>query len=77
MVTRIADENLPYGGTWTFDVAPDSGGSALTITEDGEIKSALFRVMARFVFGYHATQEAILRGIAAHLGENAEPERVR
>lgn len=35
-VTRIADENLPFGGTWTYEVEPQpSGGTRLTITERG------------------------------------------
>src|SRR5438046_1374285 len=28
---------LPFGGTWTYEVAPDGTGSRLKITEDGEV----------------------------------------
>ncbi len=50
LVVRIADRNLPYGGTWTYDIAPAAnGGSELTITEDGEIYNVIFRFMSRFV----------------------------
>ena len=55
LVVRIADVNLPFGGTWTYEIAPVSGGSTLTITEDGEIYNPIFRVMSRFVFGYEST----------------------
>jgi uncharacterized protein YndB with AHSA1/START domain len=55
LVVRIADANLPFGGTWTYEIAPVSGGSTLTITEDGEIYNPIFRVMSRFVFGYEST----------------------
>jgi len=57
LVTRIADASLPFGGTWTFDVAPENGGTALTITEDGEVYNPLFRFMSRFVFSPAATIE--------------------
>ncbi len=29
LVTRIADPNLPFGGTWTFEIAPAEGGATL------------------------------------------------
>jgi hypothetical protein len=29
-VPRIADLNLPFGGTWTYELAPDPQGTALT-----------------------------------------------
>ena len=60
LVVRIADRTLPFGGTWTYDIAPATGGTALTITEDGAIYNPLFRVMARFVFGYESTMAAYL-----------------
>jgi hypothetical protein len=66
MVVRIADRNLPYGGTWTYDIAPaPNGGSELTITEDGEIYNVIFRFMSRFVLGYTATIKTYLRDLHA------------
>ena len=55
LVARIADRDLPFGGTWTYTVTPDNRGSVVRITEDGEIYNPLFRFMARFVFGYEGT----------------------
>lgn len=60
LVVRIADRDLPFGGTWTYDIAPVAGGASLTIIEDGAIYNPLFRVMARFVFGYESTMSAYL-----------------
>ena len=60
LVVRIADVNLPFGGTWIYEISPVSGGSTLTITEDGEIYNPIFRVMSRFVFGYESTITAYL-----------------
>lgn len=55
LVARIADQGLPYGGTWTYRAEPVPGGTRLTITEDGEVYSPLFRFMSRFVFGHEST----------------------
>jgi len=66
-VGRIADPSLPFGGTWTYEIAPAGGGSTLTITENGEIYNPFFRVMARFVFGYEGTITAYLTSLAKRL----------
>ncbi|HZE89354.1 MAG TPA: SRPBCC family protein [Verrucomicrobiae bacterium] len=76
IVTRIADDSLPFGGTWTFELRGTDGGTTLTITEDGEIRNAVFRTMARFVFGYHATMEGYLEALGRRLGETVAPARV-
>jgi uncharacterized protein YndB with AHSA1/START domain len=68
LVTRIADPDLPFGGTWTFELAPAGGGTRLTITEHGEVRNPIFRAVARFVFGYGATIETYLQELAAHVG---------
>ena len=74
--TRIADPELPFGGTWTWRIEADGEGSVVTLTEDGEIKSAVFRFFAHHVFGYHATMEAYLAALAKKLGDaRAEVER--
>jgi polyketide cyclase/dehydrase/lipid transport protein len=68
LVTRIADPDLPFGGTWTFELAPAEGGTRVTITERGEIRNPMFRAVARFVFGYGATMETFLGELRARLG---------
>ncbi len=65
LVTRIADRNLPFGGTWTWDVASVGEGSDLTITENGEIYNPIFRFVARYILGYHATIDATLKALAS------------
>jgi uncharacterized protein YndB with AHSA1/START domain len=70
LVTRIADPDLPYGGTWTHVVEPgDGGGSVLTITENGEVFNPLFRFVSRYVIGDSATIEKYLKAVAARFGE--------
>ena len=69
MVTRVVD-NRQFGGTWTWEVEPLEGTScALTITENGEIYNPIFRFVARFIMGYHATMDAFHRALGGELGE--------
>ena len=67
LIVRIADPDLPFGGTWTYAVSAASSGSTLTITEDGAIYNPLFRVLARFVFGYESTLATYLKDLGAKL----------
>lgn len=62
MVTRIADPDLPFGGTWTFEVTAANGGATVTITERGEVRNPIFRFVARFVIGHH-------RGVDQYLAD--------
>ena len=57
VVSRIADKELPFGGSWTYDLTPaaEGKGTRLSITENGEVYNPLFRFMSRFVFGHTAT----------------------
>ncbi|MBI3724761.1 SRPBCC family protein [bacterium] len=70
VVTRIADPDLPFGGTWTYVIEARDGGTELKITERGFVKPAIFRFMARFVFGYHGSQEGFLRALGKKFGED-------
>ena len=63
IVSRIADPNLPFGGTWTYELIPQGNGTRLTITERGEVYNPLFRFMSRFVFGHTATMEQFLAAL--------------
>jgi uncharacterized protein YndB with AHSA1/START domain len=68
LVTRIADPKLPFGGSWTYELAPDGSGTRLTITENGEIYNPIFRAMARFVFGYEASMASYLDALRKKVG---------
>ena len=72
---RIADKGLPFGGTWTYDIAPvAAGGSELRITEDGEVYNVIFRFVSKFVFGHHRSIETFLKNLGAKLGQPTEIE---
>jgi uncharacterized protein YndB with AHSA1/START domain len=64
---RIADQTLPFGGTWTYEMTPSGSGTLLRITERGEVYNPLFRVLSRFVFGHTATMEQFLRNLERKL----------
>ena len=74
-VTRIADEGLPYGGTWTVVVAPaPDGGCTVTVTEDGEVYNPVFRFVSRFIMGHSSTASAYLKALGARFGAAVTPE---
>ncbi|MCI0337331.1 MAG: SRPBCC family protein [Acidobacteria bacterium] len=70
LVRRIADENLPFGGTWEYIITPTTeGGSQLIITERGKVRNPVFRFMSRYVFGHATTIDNYLKALAAKFGE--------
>lgn len=64
---RIADPDLPFGGTWTYTLAPDDGGTRVTITEHGEVYNPVFRFVSRFVIGHDATIQTFLTDLRRRL----------
>jgi hypothetical protein len=71
MVGRIADEKMPFGGAWTWEITPESGGSRLRITEDGEVKVAVFRY-----FMAVGDKASTIRGVLTALGKKTGQEVV-
>ena len=70
MRTRIADTSLAFGGTWTYElVRTPSGGTTLTITEDGEVYNPIFRFMSKFFFSQVATIEKFQDALGKKLGQ--------
>lgn len=65
LVTRIADPDQPFGGSWTIAVAPTPTGARVTVTERGEVYNPIFRFLSRFVFGHTATMERFLAALQA------------
>jgi uncharacterized protein YndB with AHSA1/START domain len=67
LVLRIVDKDLPFGGAWTYELTPTAEGTALRITENGEIYNPFFRLMARVIFGYDGTIKAYLDAVGRHV----------
>jgi hypothetical protein len=76
-ITRVADDSLPYGGRWIYELAPDNGGTRLTITEDGFIKNPIFRFLSATVFSTASTIEKFMRDLGTHLGTPAVIEKAK
>jgi hypothetical protein len=70
LVTRIADPNLPFGGTWTYQIRPTASGTSLTITEHGEIYNPVFRFVARNILGYNTAIDKYLKAMQAKLSSS-------
>jgi len=71
-VTRIANDKLPFGGTWTYALTPDGDGCRVTVTENGEVYNPIFRFLSRFAFGYTATMESYLEALSDSFGHSVE-----
>ncbi len=69
LVVRIADANLPFGGTWTYELHPDGTGTRVAITERGQVYNPIFRFMSRFVFGHTATMDEVLKALGRGASE--------
>ena len=76
LVTRIAGDDLPYGGTWTYELRRDGDGVVVAITERGEVYNPIFRVVSRFFIGHYATMDDYLTALAAHYNESGGPVHV-
>jgi uncharacterized protein YndB with AHSA1/START domain len=77
MVTHIdARAGASFGGTWTYQLASDSGGGAtrITVTEAGWIGNPIFRFMSRFIFGYYGSLDGYLKALGKRFGEEVRPE---
>jgi hypothetical protein len=76
LVTRIADPKLPFGGTWTYEISPQTDGSSLLrITENGEIYNPIFRFASRFILGYSRTQKEYLQALGARFRQSVTIEK--
>ena len=63
-ISRIADQDLGFGGRWIYVFADSAGGTTLTIAEEGQITNAFFRTISRYVTGYDATMRQYLDDLA-------------
>jgi uncharacterized protein YndB with AHSA1/START domain len=67
LVRVIAKDDLPFGGTWTYELADANGGTQLTLTEDGIIRPPIFRAIAKWFFGLDTNQRDHLAHLEKHL----------
>ena len=74
LVGKIADPDLPFGGSWTYEIGAAEDGSTLTITENGEVYNPVFRFVSKFIMGHHKSLEDYLRAMGKKFGETVEPQ---
>ena len=79
MVTTILSEGMPFGGRWIYalEATAGGGGTALTITEEGEVYNPIFRFVSRFIIGHHKTATTYLQDLGRKLGDDVAVEVVR
>ncbi len=68
LVAKILDDNLPFGGTWTYEISGDESATSLTITENGEVYNPFFR----FVSHFFMDQSGTIKGYQADLKKKFE-----
>ena len=68
LVRRIANEDLAFGGSWTYEIGEYGEVTSLTITEDGEVYNPVFRFVSRFIVGHATTIDQYLRALGSKLG---------
>lgn len=75
-VTRIADDKLPFGGRWRYELTANGAETVITITEEGEVYNPVYRFFSRFVFGHTATIDAYLKALGKQFGQDVTPTGV-
>jgi polyketide cyclase/dehydrase/lipid transport protein len=69
LIRRIATENLPYSGSWSYSLAPNGEATVVRITEVGEVYNPVFRFMSRFVIGHTRSMDNYLHALGKAVGQ--------
>jgi hypothetical protein len=73
---RIEMDAGDFAGSWSYELtAVPEGGTLLTVTEEGRVRSPFFRALMVFHDNY-ATMEAFHRALGTRLGEDVVAERL-
>ena len=75
LIVDIADPDLPFGGTWTYELSPTPKGTRLQITEDGFVTPPIFRFVMIFMDPAD-TMTKYLTFLGRKLGETVTPQAV-
>jgi len=67
VVTAIDDPTLPFGGTWTYELADAGTSTRVRITEHGEVRNPVFRFISRVFLSPTATMEQYLAALDRRL----------
>lgn len=70
LITRIVTQDLPFGGSWTFQLKALPAGTQLKITENGEVYNPFFRFISRFFMGHDYTIKRYLHHLRKRVLEH-------
>jgi hypothetical protein len=71
LVRETWDSAAPFSGSWSYDIAPTSDGSKVTIREKSEIRNPFFRLMV-LMFGPAKYLNENLTDLGQHFGEKVK-----
>ena len=66
--TEIYGEAMGWGGSWTWTLEPESGGTRVTILEEGFVDGAVMRFLSAKLMGQHMAMDGALVAMASHAG---------
>lgn len=69
IVTEIADQDLPFGGQWTYQIEKGENSATLRITENGEVYNPIFRFVSKFIIGHDATINQFLTDLEGKINK--------
>lgn len=69
LLERTIAEDKMFGGTWTYELVQEVGGTRVKLTERGRVKAAIPRAMMKLFFGYHYYMVKHLESLARKFGE--------
>jgi hypothetical protein len=69
LVVTTVERDLPFSGTWTFQLAPEVNGTRLTIVEAATIRSRPLRFFVKTILGEDVLMEGIFRAVKRKLSE--------
>ena len=66
---EVLDEDIPWGGAWTWELEPSDEGTRLTITERGFVGNPIFRFIGTHFIGFTGSIDKFINAVARQLGE--------
>ena len=72
LVRRIATPNLPFSGSWTFELSPTQDGCLLQVTERGTVANPVFRFIARYLIGHENSLRRYLSELSSYVAIRAQ-----
>lgn len=55
LVTVINSKDLSFGGEWVYELSANNKGTHLSITENGEVYSPVFRFISKYFMGHQSS----------------------